>query len=218
MDVPSPPRKCKYPDRPEPCRHCGTSASWDGGREVAQVVVDADGAVRWVPGIHRRRACCPNPDCPVKSWTVYETGAYPHRTFTLAVTASGIAQVAADDEATPEAVAHAHQCDRRTVGRWIAWVARLWPTVEIVRACARLDPSGMPPPPPPRLETARLCAGWMLLLLDHLVRLLRERGVVLETGAGLIALVRHQFVRFGVVLWLTRPSPPLHIEAGDLVG
>lgn len=180
-------------------------------------MVGADGDVRWVPGIWRRRACCPNPDCPAKSWTVYEAGAYPHRTFTLAVTASGIAQLAGDDEATPEAVAHAHQCDRRTVGRWIAWVARLCVTVEIVRACARLDPTGMPPPPPPRRETPRVCAGWVLLLLDHLVRLLRERGAVREAGAGLVAIVRHQFVRFAVVLWLTRPSPPLHISVGDLV-
>ena len=218
MDVPSPPRKRKYPERPDPCTRCGTPASWDGGRAVAQVVPGAAGGVEWIPGIWRRRAYCPDPDCPVKSWTVYEAGGYPHRTFTLAVTASGVAQLAAGDESTPGAVAHAHQCDRRTVGRWVAWVLRLCATVEVVHACARLDPSGMPPPPPPRRETARVCAGWVLLLLDHLVRLLRDRGAAVESGAGLVAIVRHQFVRFGVVLWLTRQSPPLHIPVGDLVG
>jgi hypothetical protein len=217
MDVPSPPRKRKYDDRPDPCRRCGTPACWDGGRDVAQVVFDADGEVRWVPGIRRGRACCPNPDCPVKSWTVYEPGGYPHRTFTLAVTASGVAQLAADDAATPGVVAHAHQCDRRTVGRWVRWVVRLCAAVQVVRACARLDPTGLPPPPPPRRETARVCAGWVLLLLDHLVALLRERGVTLEPGGGLVAIVRQQFVRFGVVLWLTRPSPPLHFEVGGLL-
>jgi len=218
MDVPSLRKKRKYDDRPDPCRRCGMPAWWDGGRVVAQVVLGTLGGVEWVAGIGRRRACCRNPGCPVKSWTVYEAGGYPHRTFTLAVTASGVAHLGADDEATPGAVAHAHQCDRRTVGRWVAWVLRLCATVEVVRACARLDPSGMPPPPPPRRETARVCAGWVLLLLDHLARLLRDRGVVLESGGGLVAIVRHQFVRFGVVLWLTRQSPPLHISVGDLVG
>jgi hypothetical protein len=218
MDVPSARKNGKQADRPDPCRRCGTPACWDGGRAVAQVVPSVAGGVEWDPGIWRRRACCPNPDCPVQSWTVYEPGGYPHRTFTLAVSVSGVAQLAADDATTPGAVAHAHQCDRRTVGRWVAWVVRLCTTVEVVRACARLDPTGLPPPPPPRRETARACAGWVLLLLDHLVRLLRERGVTLEPGAGLVAIVRQQFVRFGVVLWLTRPSPPLHIEVGGLLG
>lgn len=218
MDVPSAEKNRKHRDRPDPCDRCGTPSCWDGGREVAQVVVDADGTVRWVPGIWRRRAYCPNSACSATSWTIYESGGYPHRTFTLAVTASGIAQLAADDDATPAAVAQAHQCDRRTVGRWVAWVVRLCVTVEIVRACARLDPSGLPPPRPPRPETARLYAGWVLLLLDHLARLLRARGVALEPGAGLVAIVRHQFIRFGVVLWLTRPAPRLHIEVGDLIG
>jgi len=218
MDVPSAKKKRKYDDRPDPCRRCGMPTWWDGGRVVAQVVLGALGGVEWVADIRRGRAYCPNPDCPVKSWTVYEAGGYPHRTFTLAVTASGVVQLAADDATAPGAVAHAHQCDRRTVGRWVAWVVRLCATVEVVRACARLDPTGLPPPPPPRRETARLCAGWVLLLLDHFVRLLRERGVALEPGAGLVAIVRQQFVRFGVVLWLTRQSPPLHISVGDLVG
>ncbi len=216
MNVPSPEKKRKYNERPDPCRRCGTPGWWAGGRRVAQMVLGVRGVVERVPDLWRPRACCPNPDCPVKSWTVYEPGGYPHRSFTLAVTASGVAQLAADDAATLKDVADAHQCDRRTVGRWVRWVVRLCATVAVVRACARLDPTGLPPPAPPPRETRRRRAGSVLLLLDHLVRLLRERGAALEPGSGLVAILRHQFVRFGAVLWLTRQSPPLHMAVRDL--
>lgn len=145
---------------------------------------------------------------------MYEAGGYPHRTFTLAVAASGVARLAAEDGATLTGVADDCGCDRRTVGRWIGWVLRLCMTAQVVRACARLDPTGMPPPQPPRSETTRCRAGWVLLLLDHMARVLRGRGVLLEAGFGLVAIVRHQFVRFGMVIWLTRQCPPLRVVVG----
>jgi hypothetical protein len=218
MEVPSPRKKRKYDERPDPCRRCGTAAYWCGGRAVAQVVLGETGGVRRVEDRWRRRACCPNRECPVRSWTVYELGGYPHRTFTLAVSVSGVAQLAADDSATVQDVGESHQCDRRTVGRWVSWVLRRCATVQVVRACARLDPAGLPPPPAPRPETERRRAGWVLLLLDHLARLVRVRGVALEVGTGVVAILRQQLIRFGVVLWLTRQSPPLHISVGELVG
>jgi hypothetical protein len=192
MDVAFPTKKRKHEERPPtPCPRCGTAANWNGGRSVAQVEMSATGEAELINGRWRRRACCPNPDCPVGSWTVYESGGYPGRTFTLAVTASAVAQLAGDDSATPEEVAKRHRCDRRTVMRWEVWIVDLFVAAEFVRACARLDSSGLPPPRPPRGAAVRLHAGWMLLLLDHLARLLRERGVALERGTGLVAILRH---------------------------
>jgi len=185
---------------------------------VVQFVLIMVGLVDQVMDRVRRRACCPNPACPVKSWTVYEEGGYPHRTFTLEVAASGVAQLAADEEATLQAVAEKHRCDRRTVGRWVAWMVRLCAAATLVQACARLDPSGAPPPRAHRKEGARFRAGWILLLLDHLARLLRDRGVSIEAGSGFAAILRAQFVRLGTVVWLTKYSPPLRIGWGAWVG
>ncbi|MBN2194311.1 MAG: hypothetical protein JW751_15955 [Polyangiaceae bacterium] len=213
MDVPLGTRGGKPWGRPGSCSSCGTPGCRRGARVVGQMVVGPDGEVVREE-IRRGRAYCPNPDCPVKSWTVYEPGGYPHRTFTLAVSSSGIAQLAADDGATLEAVAKRHRCDRRTVGRWVNWVVRLYATVELVRACARLDPTGMPPPPaPPRRSPARVRGGWMLLLLDHLSHVLRGRGVALEPGPGLVAILRQQYDRFRTVFHIARDPPPLHVAA-----
>jgi hypothetical protein len=55
-------------------------------------------------------------------------------------------------------------------------------------------------------------AGFLVLLLEHLARLLRDQGVPLEPGPGLAAILRHQFDRFRAVSWLTRASPPLQVE------
>lgn len=66
-------------------------------------------------------------------------------------------------------------------------------------------------PAVPRRPDAVGRAGAVLGLLDRLADLLRRRGVALEPGPGLAAILRQQFERFRVVFRLTRPSPPLHV-------
>jgi hypothetical protein len=55
----------------------------------------------------------------------------------------------------------------------------------------------------------------VLVLLDHLCGLLREGGVALSRdGPALGVLLGDQLARFGEVVLLTRPSPPLRVDVG----
>lgn len=188
---------------------------WNGVRLVAQVVHKVTGAVEYVMGIVRPRVRCSNRDCPRRNWTWYEAGGYPHRFFTLGVVASAVAELAADEQATKSSVARRCLCDRRSVGRWARWVERLVDSKHLAQACMRIDAAGLPPPQPPECCAKSIrTAGWNLCLLDHLAKLLRLRGVGLEDGPGVVALLRHQWDRFRQIRWLTKQSPPLLIDAG----
>ncbi|MBI4701336.1 MAG: hypothetical protein HY744_09285 [Deltaproteobacteria bacterium] len=170
-------------------------------------------ALRWAEQFVRRRARCSDRSCSAGSWTVYEPGGYPHRRFLLSVIAFAVAAMALDERATLTTVARECDCDRRSVGRWVHWVARLAAPAELSRGCARLDPDGLPPPATPRTADPVSRAGVVIGLLDRLADLLRGRGVALESGPGLAALLRHQLDRFRIVFHLTRQSPPLRVVA-----
>jgi len=174
--------------------------------------LEPDGDISRREGVVRLRFRCPDRACECGSWTIYEPQGHPHRTFTLAVAASAVAELAASPEATLTSVAGRCQCDRRTVGRWLRWVGRLAEPQALGRFCVRIDPSGLPPPSLSLGQDRIALAGLLVVLLERLARLLRERGVPLETGPGLAEILRQQFDRYRVVSWLTRASPPLHIE------
>lgn len=226
MDFHSSTAGCKDKTPPSFCPVCGISGWRNGLRIVAQMMLDAAGCVYRVQGIVRLRYLCSNPACECGSWTIYEPQGYPHRTFTLAVGASAVSELAASPEANLTSVAERCQCDRRTVGRWVRWAGALGQPQELGGLCGRLDPSGLPPPthalpgiygPVPIIllgQGAIALAGLVVLLLEHLARLMREQGVPLEVGPGLAAILRHQFNRFGMVSCLTRASPPLRVEPG----
>jgi len=217
MDVPPTGKRCKkHEERPGPCPVCGRSAWWNGTRVIKRVVFMLAAALRWAEQFVRRRARCSDRSCSAGSWTVYEPGGYPHRTLLLSVVASAVAAMAIGEVATATAVARAHDCDRRSVGRWVWWVAALAVPAGLARTCARLDPDGLPPPPTPRTAGVVARAGAVICLLDRLADLLRGRGVALEAGPGLAAILRHQFDRFRVVFHLTSQSPPLRV-AGEAV-
>jgi len=131
----------------------------------------------------------------------------------MAVAALGLAALATELGSTLTSVARHCQCDPRTVGRWRLWVGGLCAPAALSRMCSRLEPDGFPPPQPKDLPLA----GFLVLLLEHLARLLRDQGVPLEPGPGLAAILRHQFDRFRAVSWLTRASPPLQVE-GAIAG
>ncbi len=198
---------CKQDLRPPPCPVCGVVGWWNGRPFVLQMVVGATGAIEERKDVPRRRARCKEPDCPCGSWTIYEVGGYPHRTYTLAVVAAAISELVIVAGATLSSVARNWLCDRRTVARWNSSVARTAEPDELTRHCSSLDPDGFPAPDPPGLTRP----GRVLLLLECLARLLRTQGVALEPGPGLAAILRHQFERFRAVSWLTRASPGLRI-------
>jgi transposase-like protein len=219
MDVPpTGKQRKKHADRPGPCPVCGRAAWWNGTRLIKRVVFVLAAALRWAEQFVRRRARCSDRRCSAGSWTVYERGGYPCRTFLLSVVAFAAAAMAVRPEVTLTSVARECGCDRRSVGRWVDWVAGLAAPAELSRACARLDPDGLPSPAAPRSADAEARAGAVVGLLDRLTDLLRGRGVVLESGPGLAAILRHQLDRFRIVFHLTRQSPPLHADEGAVFG
>jgi len=197
-------------ERPEPCRTCGRPAWWNGFRCVLQVILDAFGVVREQPDIPRRRARCSDRTCPGGSWTVYEEDGYPHRTFQLGVVASAVGEVAVGGATISSSAKH-HRCNRRSVRRWIDWVGSLADVADLTRAAARLDPDGLPPPRPPEVSDPGAPATRVLVLVDHLVRVLSRRGVDFPRATSSLGqILIHQFRRFGDVAFLTRrSSPPL---------
>lgn len=198
---------CKLGIRPPPCPICFEPCWWDGWRQVTQMVIGADESVKQIVE-QRHRARCKDPMCSNQSWTVYEAGAYPHRTFTLEVTAKALSALSVVPDVSLAAVAKQYQCDPRTVGRWRDWVDLLVNPLDLSRLCSRLDPEGCPPPQ----QDVLAMAGFLVLLLENLAKLLREQGVPLQFGSGLAAILRHQFDRFRALFWLTRDSPPLQLE------
>ena len=213
MDFRLPGDERKHEGRPPPCPVCGGCCWWNGLRTVAQMILGEFSGVSRVVELVRHRVRCSDPTCDAGSWTLYESGGYPHRSFTLAVAAAAMIELATAPDATLASVAEHCQCDPRTVGRWRNWVGDLAEPTALSRLCSRLEPDGFPPPRPKGMPLV----GFLVLLLEHLAQLLRDQGVPLAPGPGLAAILRQQFDRFRAVSWLTRASPPLQVE-GAMAG
>ena len=200
------------------CPECRRPGRVKDRRAVMQVKPDGHGgAVRILEP--RVRLQCFTPGCRNRnrSWTVYEDG-YPRRKYTLAL---GVAVVKALGEvpgATLSSVARSFRVNRRTVGRLVGWTAGIATIESVAGQCAQIDPTlpvpaaPLPPEPPLPILPATLeklaQAGHLILLLEHLAALLRGRGVALEQGPGLVALLRNQLNRWGEVFYVTGRAPP----------
>src|SRR3972149_3722879 len=92
-------------------------------------------------------------------------------------------------KATHAAAAAAHQCSRRTVGRWKRWISELAAVQQLERACTRLQEDGLP-------------GG------------LAVAGA--SRGARVARLLKHQLVGFGEVFYLTKSSPALRADLGGI--
>lgn len=213
MDVAPKRPGCKeHAGRPGPCPVCGRPTWWNGTRVVKRVVFIVNAAVHCLENFVRCRVRCSDRSCPAGSWTIYEPSGYPHRVFLLSLIAFAVAGLSAD-VATKIRVARKFGCDRRSVGRWVRWVAGLGDAKEMAQVCLRVDPDGLPPPAAaPATADPVGKAVSMIALLDRLADLLRGHGVRLEPGPGLAAILRHQWDRFRTIFLLTRASPPLRID------
>jgi hypothetical protein len=188
---------------------CASASWWNGTRKISGVIL-REGVVKYETEIIRRRARCSVKDCPQKSWTVYEDAdSYPHRLFWLSVVVSAVSAVAFGNTTLSES-ASKHRCSRDSVRRWIRWVEKLAEPMELMRACTRLEPEGLPAAE----QTARMPkAAAVIYLLQRLCELLALRGVSLWCeGSGLISVVKQQLERFGQVFYLTKSSPPLRAD------
>lgn len=163
----------------------------------------AAGVVERLIDVVRRRVRCSSPDCPAPDWTVYEDGAYPHRSFELDVVADAVAEVEIEARSFT-AVAVSHACSRDTVRRWRRWVAQLADPRAPQQLCARIDPDGVVIALPSIASPAEA----VLRHTERLADLLAFRGVSLPRAAsGLARILTHQLRRFGDLFFLTKALP-----------
>lgn len=216
------PRSChQSKQEPRPCcPECRKPGWLNGWRLVKrQAKLTASGVLEWVTELWRRRALCPNPDCPVRSWTIYEEQGYPYRTFPPSVAVAAVAELLFRGEKAMADVTRHWGCSPWTVVRWLGWIGGLVECAALIKVIWAHDPSGMPPPiyrtrqdpnpVGPAWKSRLVLVGSLVLLFERFARLIREQDLPLEAGPGLGAFLRHQFDRFHRVSWLTKPSPPL---------
>ncbi|MFH1628257.1 MAG: DUF6431 domain-containing protein [Pseudomonadota bacterium] len=107
--------------KPPCCPFCnGRRIYWNGHRERGASVMEGDRVI-YLSDIVCRRVKCANFACR-KSWTLRPPGLMPRRHYQQCVVVSAMRQVLFDPGSTLTAVASAHQCCRRTVGRWLRWI------------------------------------------------------------------------------------------------
>jgi hypothetical protein len=165
---------------PPVCPQCQAEECmrWDGFRNrCASFQVGA--ATVYVPRFRLRRVDCRN--CKVSS-TLYPPGVIPQRRYQLCVIEHAVGTLLAEPAGPEEyespsqtaappvgrceqAVALAHGCARRTVGRWLEWLSGLGPGALARRL---LKVTGEPLLPSvawaqQRTERARPAARWQLL-------------------------------------------------------
>ena len=120
--------------KPRCCPFCyGRRIYWNGHRERSASVMEGDRVTHFTD-ILCRRVKCANATCR-KSWTLRPAELMPRRHYQLCVMASAVRQFLFGPRRTLTAVARAHQCCRRTVGRWLRWVAG--PSAPVIPELAR---------------------------------------------------------------------------------
>jgi hypothetical protein len=195
--------------RPPGCILCGGGTWWDGTRPVFNVRKSDGGFDAGVEEV-RRRARCQRPDCPRRSFTIYDEDAYPHRGFRLGVVASAVAAVIGGE--LRYEVAAKHECCGDSVRRWLRWTESLIGDVkELARTCTKLGGDGMPGAEP--IQQVPIAAG-VMHLGDRLAQVFASRGVELPEpqAPGIVRLLIYLLRRSGEVFWLTKSSPPLRAK------
>jgi hypothetical protein len=109
-------------EKPLCCIFCeGTKIYWNGQRQrTASVMIDNE--VFYLTDILCKRVKCATPGCK-KSWTLRPAGLMPRRHYQLCVVANAANKFLFDPQATLTLVARLHSCCRRSVGRWLNWIA-----------------------------------------------------------------------------------------------
>ena len=209
---------------PRPCCPQCRRQGWLNGRRFVkrQAKVAADGVLEWEVELWRQRACCPNPECPVRSWSVYGIQEYPHSTFPPSVAIAAVIELLERGMGALADIAQRWGCSRRTLLRWLGWIGRIVELAVLIKVCWANDPSGMPPPGcRPRQDPDPSGPAWksrqalvesLLLLFKWLVGLMRDQGLPFEEGAGLADFLRYQFDQFRRVSWISKLSPPLRFD------
>ena len=119
-------------EKPSNCIFCeGTRIYWNGQRERTASVLTGDEVV-YLTDILCKRVKCAKPECS-RSWTLRPPGLMPRRHYQLCVVAHGVIQFFADPLESLTSVAEAHCCSRRTIGRWLHWIAGIAEPSDLLR-------------------------------------------------------------------------------------
>jgi len=127
--------------RPEKCHFCEhPRVLWNGTRLRSASVLTPDGVVH-VPEVRCRRVKCQH--CR-RSWTLRPDGLVASRHYQLCVVAAATERYMADGSAAAEVVAAAFTASRRTLGRWLGWVAALAPVTILQHLLQRASQQAAP--------------------------------------------------------------------------
>ncbi len=144
--------------KPERCIYCdGGNISWRGSRlRNASVLVDDNerSQVVYLDGIECRRVQCKSTEC-CHSWTLRPPGLFPRRHYQLCVVCSATSQYLYQEHASQEAVAAAHSCSSRSLGRWLFWESQLAKPADLQRHILNVAEAPLLIKTPPVAELTR---------------------------------------------------------------
>lgn len=140
-------------ERPRRCVSCGHVRVWWNGSRHRSASVMAQGTVEYLPDLRCRRVRCAA--CPAR-WTVRPSGLAPRKHYQLDVVAQATATGLFHPRVALEAVAAAFRCARRTLGRWIRWLASLAAPAALLQRLAEIAPAPIVPRRPTPPSSSRL--------------------------------------------------------------
>jgi len=117
-------RDARAVPRPAECPRCGHGWVWWNGWCLRTATVMLESHSVYVSDVRCHRARCAARRCHF-GWTVRPATLVPRRHFQLDVVADALGEYLYDPAACQRTVATGHGCSRRTLARWIVWVAAL---------------------------------------------------------------------------------------------
>lgn len=109
--------------RPDGCPICNARVWWDGTR-TRTASVRLSGKTVHIGGICCRRARCADDGCSHR-WCLFPPGLGPRRHFQACVVSEAVQEYLFAPDASQESTAERYECSRRTLGRWVGWLAGL---------------------------------------------------------------------------------------------
>lgn len=161
--------------KPGECLFCGGARLWWNGTRQRTASVLVDGQVVHVDAVACRLVKCGEAQCS-RSWTLRPPGLAPQRHYQLCVVAQGASTYLFGPDATQDEVAASLGCARRTLGRWLGWLAEIASPADLLRHL--VDASDAPEiPPVPQVTALVRKAGTA------------SRRAVLESAARVLCLL-----------------------------
>jgi len=113
----------KTVELPVACVYCGHPVVWWNGKRWRSATVVVDGVVAFLAGIWCPRVKCANKACK-RSWALRPEKLMPRRHYQLSVVAPAMSRHLFEG-ISQERVAESFTCSRRTVSRWLNWLAEV---------------------------------------------------------------------------------------------